>query len=887
MRRTCCIPPAYTDLCESMWPGQYRKSSFPGEDCATDLSTRDCSTTSSIMTTPSPLRAPLPETLSDSGALGDGGAPPSLSAGREGSSGSQQENLRAIVGGRLKRMKPAEEAPGIHSSDSCAAVASCCAPAAGEAGADDHETCEDPEAIGRNRRSSGRHGDRIPCPMDPSHCIYSLRLQAHLKKCTKARDIAFSHCLPFMQPGTNLPLQQQQDEQQKQGQQQQQDHQQQHARYIETSDTAAAFTPQLERKISRVYEQCLKYLMQASSNGTPAVSEDETPAAVAPWECGQALPASAFISKCCDPEADSGCGTMTPDAAMLLRAAADACQVALGTGSAESCGKGTPLASVEAQLQKALSSPRQRQLPLLQQLLLHLQEHLNKHQQQLLQLLSLCLLEAYLESASCDHTLLVELGAGKGDLTRWLGCWSAVAVAATAPSAGAKAFEAGSSSVLLSGEAPRHRGIRCIVVDREARRYRKEAKDKLLRNPNEPRRLHPAAVAAAQRRKAAGTAATGASAVDCNSGPNNPLLEEATGWRSTAVMQYEESARSASLHSPTVGGSASDAPPLAAAPLVAAASPDESSGCNTDRSLGSLPFLPFPPVRLRMDISDFSLSALLQYVRAQGPLRQPHVPGFFNTLFRYGCRFALPPHPKVKPAVEAQQQALHNGAGEPKAEKARSEEGSFSGASAPPAAGRGLPHGPKSRLLRSLADGSTADFFRLAETLGEGGGPNMKKIEEVLGIHFKGSPVVSVLGVAKHLCGSGSDVALRCVLKRAPVEADEATAGGVVRSSGWKGRKRSSRRAAAVCSMDSFVGVDFLLKLGLSLPEISLLFSLSGWATGASDRKRKVGNLVKRILDISRVAWLREKGFCNATLRQFVASEETPECFAITASSHL
>ncbi|OEH75628.1 Ubiquitin, related protein, related protein [Cyclospora cayetanensis] len=603
------------------------------------------------MTTPSPLRAPLPETLSDSGALGDGGAPPSLLAGREGSSGSQQENLRAIVGGRLKRMKPAEEAPGIHSSDSCAAVASCCAPAAGEAGADDHETCEDPEAIGRNRRSSGRHGDRIPCPMDPSHCIYSLRLQAHLKKHVKEEGRA-----------------------------------------------------------------------------------GKVPASVI------------FI--------------------WWIR---------------------------------------------------------------------------------------------KGDLTRWLGCWSAVAVAATAPSAGAKAFEAGSSSVLLSGEAPRHRGIRCIVVDREARRYRKEAKDKLLRNPNEPRRLHPAAVAAAQRRKAAGTAATGASAVDCNSGPNNPLLEEATGWRSTAVMQYEESARSASLHSPTVGGSASDAPPLAAAPLVAAASPDESSGCNTDRSLGSLPFLPFPPVRLRMDISDFSLSALLQYVRAQGPLRQPHVPGFFNTLFRYGCRFALPPHPKVKPAVEAQQQALHNGAGEPKAEKARSEEGSFSGvegssqesslspcfsastvaecttetataaaaatreASAPPAAGRGLPHGPKSRLLRSLADGSTADFFRLAETLGEGGGPNMKKIEEVLGIHFKGSPVVSVLGVAKHLCGSGSDVALRCFASakdRGP--------------SDFKFCICIATCCHHRCSMDSFVGVDFLLKLGLSLPEISLLFSLSGSVGGCS-----------------------------------------------------
>lgn len=38
------------------------------------------------------------------------------------------------------------------------------------------------------------------------------------------------------------------------------------------------------------------------------------------------------------------------------------------------------------------------------------------------------------------------------------------------------------------------------------------------------------------------------------------------------------------------------------------------------------------------------------------------------------------------------------------------------------------------------------------------------RIDETLREHFRDSGISTVVGVAKHLCGGGSDVALRCVV---------------------------------------------------------------------------------------------------------------------------
>lgn len=280
------------------------------------------------------------------------------------------------------------------------------------------------EVLSRNRINSGRHGKRIACPMDSSHSIYAQRLQAHLKKCTKARDIAFSHCLPFMQPGANLPQRQKPDNPEEQQQQQQehsqQQHQQQHENYVDSPEIAAALTSEFEAKITDAYRYALSYLknnppIEAVAAATTAARAPATTKAVAaglaPWEPLGKLPASLFISNCCSRGIEGGDSKSEEEPLLLLRAAADACKVPLDTGTAAT--KGPPLASVEADLKNALLVPQQDRSAALLQVLQHLQKRFNKHQKQLLQLLALCLLHNHLHYSSIDETLIVELGAGE------------------------------------------------------------------------------------------------------------------------------------------------------------------------------------------------------------------------------------------------------------------------------------------------------------------------------------------------------------------------------------------------------------------------------------------------------------------------------------------
>ncbi|CDJ48355.1 hypothetical protein, conserved [Eimeria brunetti] len=614
-------------------------------------------------------------------------------------------------------------------SASEAAVGATDASAAGAATGGGAAATPEGGALSRNRMNSGRHGERIACPMDGSHSIYALRLQAHLKKCTKARDIAFSHCLPFMQPGINLPQQQQHERQAQQQQpEQQQGHQQQqqhHAGYIDNPETAAALTPEFEAKISEAYRYAMSYLHKppieaaattAATTASPA-ARAEAEATVVPCDSLEELPASLFMSNCCRSDAGRDNGKRQEEALLLLRAAADACTVPLETGTAAA--KGPPLASLEAELKKALLLPQQDQLNALLQVLRELQQRLNKHQKQLLQLLALCLLHRHLQHSSLDETLIVELGAGKGDLTRWLCCWSAVAVAAAAPREPAAAAIAGAPCVPAHKQ---HRGVRCIVVDREARRYCKEAKDKTFRNPNAPRPLHHAAIAAAERRKAAAGTAVLGTAMEGNGGLRNPLLgeEEAAGATISALKGAAHASGVDDAAVVPATGSASQAPD-SLRPAVFGV----GTGCsNADRNSSNDAVLPVPPVRLRMDIADFSLVALVKYITCNGPLRVPHIPGFFKRLFEYGCRFAAP-------ATGLEQEGAHetNG-GSSKANEggnhSLAKAAGTSGVTREKPAGSAM-RGPKPRLLRCFEDGSVEDFFAITKTLGEGGGPNMEK----------------------------------------------------------------------------------------------------------------------------------------------------------------
>ena len=105
-------------------------------------------------------------------------------------------------------------------------------------------------------------------------------------------------------------------------------------------------------------------------------------------------------------------------------------------------------------------------------------------------------------------------------------------------------------------------------------------------------------------------------------------------------------------------------------------------------------------------------------------LPRPHIPGFFKKLFEYGCRFAAPG------AGEEQEGAEERRGGTRKAIKAGGPSLAQAAATTKVTqkeATRAATRGVRPRILRCIEDGSAEDFFAVAQSLGEGGGPNMKK----------------------------------------------------------------------------------------------------------------------------------------------------------------
>eukprot|EP00439_Symbiodinium_sp_Y106_P065889 s531_g10.t1 len=132
-------------------------------------------------------------------------------------------------------------------------------------------------------------------------------------------------------------------------------------------------------------------------------------------------------------------------------------------------------------------------------------------------------------------------------------------------------------------------------------------------------------------------------------------------------------------------------------------------------------------------------------------------------------------------------------------------------------------------------------------------------------------PPGGLLVCAKHLCGSGTDLALRS-LRGATLQPLEV---GLCCATCCHHR----------CDPDTYVNPAFLASLGLTEKpaDFAEFLSAAGWAAGAVDlRLRRAGIMAKRILDYGRVAWLRsELGFSEATLVSYVSKDVTPENMAI------
>ncbi|CAJ1458757.1 unnamed protein product [Effrenium voratum] len=132
-------------------------------------------------------------------------------------------------------------------------------------------------------------------------------------------------------------------------------------------------------------------------------------------------------------------------------------------------------------------------------------------------------------------------------------------------------------------------------------------------------------------------------------------------------------------------------------------------------------------------------------------------------------------------------------------------------------------------------------------------------------------PPSSLAACAKHLCGGATDVALRS-LQACP-----------------RGQGLSVCVATCChhrCDPDSYVNRRFLERLGLcdSAEDFRQFVSTAGWAVGGERdlQKKRVGMMSKRILDLGRVAWLREELGLEAAIREYISKAVTPENVVIT-----
>lgn len=130
----------------------------------------------------------------------------------------------------------------------------------------------------------------------------------------------------------------------------------------------------------------------------------------------------------------------------------------------------------------------------------------------------------------------------------------------------------------------------------------------------------------------------------------------------------------------------------------------------------------------------------------------------------------------------------------------------------------------------------------------------------------------------KHLCGSGTDAALRCL----------------VNASGSSASADAISIIAAIlapcchhrCDWRTFTGQKTLSDLGVTELEFKALASMSSWATcGLVDAdgpkakidRKSVGKKCKLLLDYARTKYLEETQLFHASLCYYVPDEVTPE----------
>lgn len=134
-------------------------------------------------------------------------------------------------------------------------------------------------------------------------------------------------------------------------------------------------------------------------------------------------------------------------------------------------------------------------------------------------------------------------------------------------------------------------------------------------------------------------------------------------------------------------------------------------------------------------------------------------------------------------------------------------------------------------------------------------------------------PPDRLIACAKHLCGGATDISLRSLRDRDGAEVAVCVA----------------TCCHHRCDTKSYVNLPFLRNLGIgSAADFAQLAGMAGMAVGGASgaaglERRRLGMMAKRLLDLGRVAWLRDELGMEASLTHFISKAVTPENVAIVA----
>ncbi len=166
---------------------------------------------------------------------------------------------------------------------------------------------------------------------------------------------------------------------------------------------------------------------------------------------------------------------------------------------------------------------------------------------------------------------------------------------------------------------------------------------------------------------------------------------------------------------------------------------------------------------------------------------------------------------------------------------------------------------------------------------------------------FRPEPLFfNVVGISKHMCGGATDLSLNSLFN---LKEKSLIMQGVCIVTCCHHR----------CSVDTYCNIPFLLKLGFTIEEITIVFKMSSWALTAiyddesnmkeeieeikevdfpkieekkikcikSEKKTEIGFKIKRIIDIGRCMFVNETIFKKTFLMKYCELDLTPENFAI------